>query len=113
MEIDHFVLGLVAAYAILCGLFYNPAVSAVWAVTPMLWIRLNMGFDPVHFVAGSNSLENSLAIVEPIARRLTDVFDFSLGSLLLKMALSRAILRLLGLDPYLVRLGMVLRKALH
>jgi hypothetical protein len=95
MEIHYIVLGLVASYAVLCGLFYNPAISAMWAEASMMWIRVDFGFDPVHFIGGSYWWENSLAIVEPIARKLFDVFDFGLGSLLLKLALSRALLSLL------------------
>jgi hypothetical protein len=95
MEIHYIVFGLIASYVALCGLFYNPAISAMCAEAPMMWIRVNVGFDPVHFIAGSYWWENSLAIVEPIARKLLDVFDFGLGSVLLKLAVSRILLSLL------------------
>jgi hypothetical protein len=95
IEIHWIVLALVASYTVLCGLFYNPAISAMWTEAPMMWIRVNLGFDPVHFIAGSHWWESSLAIVEPIARKLVDVFDLGLGSLLLKLAMSRVLIRLL------------------
>jgi hypothetical protein len=82
----------------------------MWAEAPMMWIRVNVGFDPVHFIAGSYWWENSLAIVEPIARKLLDVFDFGLGSLLLKLAVSRALLRLLDANSYLVRVHLAFKR---
>jgi hypothetical protein len=104
VQLDKITLCVVAIYAGMCGLFYNPAVSASWAIAPMLWIRATMQFDPVHFIAGSNSFENSVTILEPIARKLMDMVDFSVGSMLLKLAFLRALMRLLDMDPYLVRL---------
>ena len=110
IEIDYIMLGLVASYIALRGFFYNPAISAMWAEAPMMWIRVNVVFDPVHFIAGSYWWENSLAIVEPIARKLLDVFDFGLGSLLLKLAVSRALLRLLNANSYPVRVHLAFKR---
>jgi hypothetical protein len=104
VQLHKTMLCVVAVYAGLCGLVYNPALSASWPMAPMLWIRATMRFDPVHFIASSNSFENSVAILEPIARKLIDMADFSVGSMLLKLAFLRALMRLLDMDPYLVRL---------
>ncbi len=108
LDVDKENFAVIVAYAALCVLTYNqdirpPANVHASVVSAMLFLRDAFGFDPVIFVAGSDSLENSWAIVQPILSKLIDVMDFSVGGTFIKIAVSRGILRLLGLDPYFAR----------
>jgi hypothetical protein len=103
VDIDKKMLGLMAVYAALCAVFYDPSLSVAWTYAPMMWIRSAMNFDPVHFSAGASSLENCIAIATPLVRKLAEVHDFGVGSILLKLSFTRAILRLVDRQSPFVR----------
>jgi hypothetical protein len=105
--VDRIVFAAIAFYALLNFLTYSPLISnrPVEVVNLMLWMRNGIGFDSVHYIAGSSSFQNSLAIARPIYEKLSDIFDWSVGGTFVKIALARGFLRLLEMHEPIIRIS--------
>lgn len=74
VNVDLLVLFWLGIYLIVCAVCYSPNLSIPAPIrdtlgTAMLAMRARLGLDSVHF-AGGTSLENDLAIVQPVFNKL-------------------------------------------